>query len=369
MFEHVSTVNDGVRNHMENAFRHSDQLSQQYLTPLYHSFELQRTKYAAEKKILLLGTPGHSNIGDAAIAAGEYEFIKIYFPEYALIEIDAYHMDTQYAFLQSVVGAGDLIFLHGGGNLGDLYPAEEAIRRRVVADFPSNRIVILPQTIYYGDTEQSKEELAASREIYSRHNDLILFTRGEASLAFAREHFQNVKSFSSLDMAMLLRREFNLDREGVLVCIRDANDESGIDDHMRESIYTTVARFDAHFEKTNNLYSQNISSQMRNAAINEELKKFAQHRIAVTDRLHGMLFAVMTKTPCVAISAKTQKIREFYEYFADSNAVFFIDKDISALEAAVEAALAVQTPEYPVLTRRMFDEMCEIICSRDVVNG
>ena len=361
MFEHVSSVGDRTGERIDGVARDSNRLFQQRMEPLHRSLELRRTRYATEKKILLLGTPGHSNIGDAAIAAGEYEFVKRYFPEYTLIEIDAYRIDAKYVFLQSIVGADDLFFLHGGGNLGDLYPAEELIRRRVIADFPNNRIVVLPQTIYFGDSEQSKIELAVSREIYNRHKDLILFTRGKSSLAFAREHFQNVKSFDALDMAMLLRREFNLEREGILACIRDANDESGIDDDMREDIRRIVERFDAHFEKANNLYRENISSGMRNAAINEELKKFARHKIAVTDRLHGMLFSVMTQTPCVVISAKTQKIGEFYAYFEDSDAVFFIDKDISKLESAIASALAVKTPRYPVLERRLFDEMREII--------
>jgi pyruvyl transferase EpsI len=369
MFEHVSTVNDGVRERIDKVVRYSEQVLLQRLNPLHRSFELQRTQLAIKRKILLLGTPGHSNIGDAAIAAGEYEFIKRYFPEYTLIEIDAYHMDEQYIFLQSVVGSDDLIFIHGGGNLGDLYPAEELLRRRIINDFPNNRIVILPQTVYFGNTEQSKHELSVSSEVYNRHKDLILFTRGASSLDFVREHFGNVKSFDSLDMAMLLRREFNFEREGILTCIRDANDESGIDDDTRKDIYAVVAQFDEHFEKTNNLYEQNISSQMRNLAINEELKKFARHKIAVTDRLHGMLFAVITKTPCVAISAKTQKIREFYAHFTDSNAVFFIDKDISALKTAIESALAVKTPEYPVLKRSLFDEMCRTIRSEGMQNG
>jgi pyruvyl transferase EpsI len=340
------------------------QISQQQSAPLYHALELRRTEYAIKKKILLLGTPGHNNIGDASIAAGEYEFIKRYFPDYALVEVSADQMDAQYAFIQSITGAEDLIFLHGGGNLGDLYLAEEILRRQVVNDFPDNPIIIFPQTIYFGATEKSGHERAVSSEIYNRHKNLILFTRGASSLAFAQEYFHNVKSFDSLDMALLLHREYRFAREGILACIRDANDESGIDDGMRENIYAITRRFDTSFEKTNNLYTQTISSQMRNMVINEELKKIARHKIVITDRLHGMLFAVITKTPCVVISAKTQKIREFYAYFMDSNAVFFIDKDISALGSAIEEASAVQTPEYPVLGRCLFDEMYKIICSK-----
>jgi pyruvyl transferase EpsI len=369
MFEHVSSTGDSARTQIGNAASLIEQSAQQRMALLGHAFDLQRTDFAVKKKILLLGTPGHSNIGDAAIAAGEYEFIKRYFPDYALVEVGAYHIDAQYSYIMSITGADDMIFMHGGGNLGDLYIAEEVLRRRVVDDFPNNLIAILPQTIYFGDAAQSRRELEISSETYNRHRELIMFTRGTASLAFARKHFQNVKSFDGLDMALMLRREFNYKRAGIMACIRDAEDESGIGDSARESIYAAAGRFDPCFERTNNLYYQNISPQMRSTAVNGELKKFARHKAVVTDRLHGMLFAAITNTPCVAISAKTQKISEFFAYFADSNAVFFIDKDMSALEPAIEAALAVKTPEYPVLKRRMFDEMHEIIRSKGAGNG
>jgi hypothetical protein len=74
-----------------------------------------------------------------------------------------------------------------------------------------------------------------------------------------------------------------------------------------------------------------------------------------------MLFAVITHTPCVVMSAYTQKIREFVRYFNDSNAVIFIDKDISKLEEAMTKAINVEEPIYPILETKPFNDMYKAI--------
>ena len=46
-----------------------------------------------DKKIFLVGTAEHSNIGDAAIVAGEYEFLKKYYPD-----VYEYHLNDIYSW-------------------------------------------------------------------------------------------------------------------------------------------------------------------------------------------------------------------------------------------------------------------------------
>jgi pyruvyl transferase EpsI len=94
--------------------------------------------------------------------------------------------------------------------------------------------------------------------------------------------------------------------------------------------------------------------------VNEELKRFARHKVVVTNRLHGMLFAAITHTPCVAISAATQKIREYAEKFCDTGAVFFIDRDISKLSETIDNALKLDRADY-VFDNEAFDVMHRII--------
>ncbi len=127
------------------------------------------------KKIILIGTSEHSNIGDAAISTGEYEFIRRYFKDYKLIEISTYKFNDYLPYFMNIINDDDLIFLHGGGNMGDKYLKEENVHRYVVQNFPNNKIIILPQTIYF----TNDNELEISRKIYNAHSNLTIFTRGK----------------------------------------------------------------------------------------------------------------------------------------------------------------------------------------------
>ena len=86
----------------------------------------------------------------------------------------------------------------------------------------------------------------------------------------------------------------------------------------------------------------------REKIVYNELDLFAHHKVAVTDRLHGLIFAVVTHTPCVAIKSEDHKIKEFMHFLKDSNAVVFIDKDLDALPNAISQMLSVDKPSYPI---------------------
>lgn len=88
---------------------------------------------------------------------------------------------------------------------------------------------------------------------------------------------------------------------------------------------------------TNNLYSSEINKIERNMVVGEQLIKFAKSKVIVTDRLHGLIFALITNTPCIVISSYNQKLKEFTDMLKDNKSIIFIDKDISKLEKNLEA--------------------------------
>jgi len=313
----------------------------------------------ARKKIFLIGTPDYGNIGDATITLGTYAFIRKYFSDYALFEITGYKMKHLYQCVQTTIGEGDIIMLQGGGNLGDMYMDEESIRRRVIPDFPNNKIVILPQTIFFSDTVSGKYELETSKDIYGSHKDLTIFLRGNESLEFAKEHFSNARCYSTIDMAHMLSYDFGFSRSGVLMCIRDLSEESGLD----EESYSLIIETAKSHGKCNFISHQlpDISEIERGLFVMEAIKQYASAKVVVTDRLHGMIFSIITGTPCVVLSAQTQKIREYVPFFEHSNAVFFIDRDLSKLDDSIKSALYVKEPEYRIDTIKAFDEMNGII--------
>ena len=95
------------------------------------------------------------------------------------------------------------------------------LRRRIIKDFPNNKIIILPQTIYYEKNKEGEEELSKSIDIYGRHKDLTIFARGKQSFEAAKKYFSNNKIELMPDSVMFLRREYNFDRSGAIVSLRD----------------------------------------------------------------------------------------------------------------------------------------------------
>ena len=47
------------------------------------------------------------------------------------------------------------IFIHGGGNFGDLWAAHQEFRERVLERFPDRQIIQFPQSIHYNSQERA----------------------------------------------------------------------------------------------------------------------------------------------------------------------------------------------------------------------
>lgn len=312
------------------------------------------------KKVILFGTSEHGNIGDAAITIGTYEFFRKYYTDYKIIDISTYEFNDIFPKVSGIINDDDIIFLQGGGNLGNKYLVEENIRRKVIESFPNNKIIILPQTIYFDDNSVGKEELEKSQEIYNKHENLTLFTRGAISLDLAKRYFPKAKSYKSLDMALNIRNIYNYQRKGILTCIRDLNDESGITKEQYEMIFKIVKNYDNEYEQNTNVINDNIYKPLRSAKVNEQLMNFAKHKLVITDRLHGLIFSLMTDTPCIVLSSYNYKLNEFVEMLKDNKNIKFIDKNINNLDSTINYLLNNET-KFDKDYRKEFEELYDNI--------
>ena len=57
----------------------------------------------------------------------------------------------------------------------------------------------------------------------------------------------------------------------------------------------------------------NLSIEEREFELNKIWTAFKKSKVVVTDRLHGMIFCAITKTPCVAIDNSNHKISGVYD--------------------------------------------------------
>ena len=136
-----------------------------------------------EGPIALLDFPQAPNVGDSLIWLGVLAYLRRAgrgAPCYTCTDIT-----YEKATLARRVGKGTIL-LSGGGNFGDLYPSHQRLREQVIADFPQNRIIQLPQSIHF-DTPVA---LARAARVIDRHPDLTLLVRDHSSLRLARESFR-----------------------------------------------------------------------------------------------------------------------------------------------------------------------------------
>ena len=136
---------------------------------------------AAGTECALVGFPYHANVGDSAIWLGERALLR------DLGAVVVYTCDlTSYSErdLRERLPTGTIL-IHGGGNLGDLWPHQQEFRERIIATFPRHRIIQLPQSIHFA----SRANLDRARSVLDGHPDLTILVRDHRSLDEARARF------------------------------------------------------------------------------------------------------------------------------------------------------------------------------------
>lgn len=76
------------------------------------------------------------------------------------------------------------------------------------------------------------------------------------------------------------------------------------------------------------------------------LNTFASSRVVITDRLHGMIFAAITGTPCVVLSNSNHKIQGVYEWIKDLPYIEFIS-DVHETQGALNRVISADAT-YPL---------------------
>ena len=324
-------------------------LSEQRMTKLAYQRDINELRQ--RKKAIMLATAEHGNIGDSAITLAEQQILSEQFPEYFQVEISTYEFNQKEAYLHAILNPEDIIFVNGGGNMGDRYIEEEELHRKIVREFPNNKIVIFPQTISFSTSEQGAQEIAKSARVYNSHKDLTLFVRGETSLAFAQKYFDKVKTILMPDVVHVLRSQYAIDRSGALLCLRE-DEEGSLNEAAKERIRFAALAMTGNVTYSTNTHSEDVSREIRGFVVRKELMRFASHRVVITDRLHGMIFAAVTGTPCVVLASSDHKIQEYYNaFFHDSNTVFFVGNDADALDDAIKQALQVTDAICPIFEK------------------
>lgn len=142
-----------------------------------------------EAPIIYFDVPVHHNLGDLLIYAGT-EALMARFGR----RITHRFSVLDYRHFLDAVTDRHVLLLHGGGNMGDLWPGHEAMRQDLLRRF-RNKTVVLPQTVHFRDR--------AVGAAYREHPDCTVLVRDTVSRRVAEE-WMDVKSAVMPDMAHAL---------------------------------------------------------------------------------------------------------------------------------------------------------------------
>lgn len=277
------------------------------------------------RKILLFGTPTHGNLGDHAIALQEQYFFEDFFPEYKYCEILMPMYHTQKEKIKNIVTPEDLVVISGGGWMGNLWIHNEYVIREIVQTYPDNKIIILPQTVYYTTNELGEKEYRITNEIVKKHSNLHIFVREKKSYNFIKQKFEligNSNVYLVPDMVLygknIITKEKYVGCENVInVCIRDdcESEQENIDDFYKK------IKKNYNIKKVSTVIKSPVILKKRISKLQKSWTSFKNAKITITDRLHAMLFSVLNGTPCIVLNNKTGKVFGVADWLDDTNMI------------------------------------------------
>lgn len=149
---------------------------------------------SGSRKVAILDFPSHMNVGDSMIWAGEYAYLSELGADIRYqCDIERYSPHA----LRKCHPDGPIL-LHGGGNLGDIWPRFQEFREQVIEEFPNRQIIQLPQTLYFSSSDNSKR----ADRIFGNHENFTLMLRDWNSVERARVQLPSVNLKFVPDMAL-----------------------------------------------------------------------------------------------------------------------------------------------------------------------
>ena len=260
-------------------------------------------------RLIVVLAADYPNLGDVALTHALLRLCASNLPLHQTYLLTAGRFFREIRGLARAVSPDDVIVIVGGGNMGDLYPYLEEARLQAVRAFRLNRIISFPQSIYFSDTAGGRAALRRSARVYASHRNLTIFARENASFGAMREAFPRVRVGLAPDTVFTLRPPAASTRDiPLLICLR-ADVEAKLSADQREALcrklreaHPAAMIIDTMAPRHGLTYPEYEQELARLLGL------FARAKCVVTDRLHGMIFSVVTGTPCVAVENANHKI-------------------------------------------------------------
>jgi pyruvyl transferase EpsI len=279
------------------------------------------------KKAFVFLAADYGNLGDVAITYAQTQFLKNSLQGYEVIDVPISKTLEGISMIKKTIKNRDIVTTVGGGNFGDLYDQIEFYRQLVVESFPNNKVVSFPQTMDFSNSEKGKKALLQAKRCYSKHKNMTFIAREQLSFDLMKEAFSSNDVVLTPDIVMSLNKiEPEFERKGVVMCLRD-DDEKLLTPNEKAKLLELVdnnfklkSNYDTHINKNN------LSIKERIEELDKIWTAFKKAELVITDRLHGMIFCYITKTPCLVFQNNNHKVKGSYQWIKEKSNIKLIDK-------------------------------------------
>lgn len=290
--------------------------------------------------VVLTDLPYHKNIGDILIWEGEIDYLT-------QRKIKCLSLTSFHTFNFPTLPSDVTILLHGGGNFGDLYRVCQEFRLKVIETYPNNKIIMLPQSLYYSDLSL----MINDAKIMSKHKNLYLCARDNETFLTMQKYFSNhillVPDMAFCINPSKLKRlalQGNKEENGGLCWIKrkDAEYKSGNEPDEKNLIVSDWPTFERNYvsfwilEKLLGLHKRirlllfrkllahlidgYASNYIRPYGVRLGCQFISQFSEIVSSRLHGMILAILLSKPVQYQDNISHKLSSFYNtWFASDS--------------------------------------------------
>jgi len=319
---------------------------------------------SSKSKVALLDFPNHNNVGDNAIWLGEKAALKKIGVE-VVYQCDIYTYSEK--ALHKKLGKGGIVLLHGGGNLGSVWPEHQNFRERIISTLKDYSIIQLPQSVFF-DNDAEKHKFG---KVAKEHPDLKILVRDKISFDVLNELNLQVELCPDMAFALgaLLRK--GKPKVDAVWLSRTDHESAG---HSIENTIFKIEKLDWLMGEPGRYYSRfspkitvrirrlvqrvfRNSTFVRNKLwkinanqfdflaqrrLNRGVRILSRGKIIITDRLHGHIISTLIGKPQLLFDNHYKKIGNYRACFEpDHQAIFYDPTKKSDLKKEISNLLAI----------------------------
>lgn len=317
----------------------------------------------------LVGTPLHDNLGDHLLAMAEKSYLKDVCGLANIMEIPLDVIRMCGSQIATHINPRSIIFVNGGGWMGDVWPHDEILLQDIATDFRNNKVIVFPQTVYYSNlhSKKSQELLSRAKQSYNDSPNLTLSFRERRSYEFALREFEKCDVVLAPDMALSYLDEAPKNQHKndhkIGLCLRSDREKASNEDILN-AIFDYFDSEIYEFLVVDTIAPSRVLLNDRVDTVNELLNRFAECDLVITDRLHGMLCSYLTDTPCIVLDNATNKVLGVYhEWLIGSQKILFVKRfnDLKRVAEFVDTQNRTPANSFP---KEKFDEITRRIKSQ-----